>query len=124
MINGLKLSLAVTVLALAPASAHAQDGDAGHGKTLFQRQCASCHQAATARNGVGPTLQGLIGRAAGSVDGFKYSPVLKGSGITWTSATLDTFLTNPAAAVKGVRMVQRVTNPKDRLDIIAYLSGL
>jgi len=108
------------VLGAAPAAAQ----DAAQGKSLFQRQCAACHQVTSARNGVGPSLQGVVGRAAGSAEGFKYSPALKSSGISWTPETLGTFLADPSATVKGARMVQRVPSEKDRKDIIAYLSGL
>jgi len=116
--------VALALVVLVPLRASAQDGDAAQGKVLYQRQCAACHQATTARNSVGPTMQGVVGRVAGSVAGFNYSPALKGSGITWSKETLDTYLANPGATVKGVRMVQRVPNGQDRQNIIAYLSTL
>ena len=101
-------------------SASSQDADAAKQK-LFQQRCGACHQIATTRNGVGPNLQGVIGRAAGSVEGFKYSPAMKSSGITWSAETLDTFLTNPGAMVRGTRMTQRFNKAEDRKAIIEFL---
>ncbi|SDR44226.1 cytochrome c [Rhizobiales bacterium GAS113] len=101
----------------------AQEGAAERGRVLFQQQCGSCHQVAQPRNGIGPTLQGLVGRAAGSVEGFNYSPALKGSGITWTPEALDSYLTNPAAMVRGTRMAQRVPDEQQRRDIIEFLKA-
>jgi cytochrome c len=102
-------------------AAPALAADADHGKAVFQRQCSACHQVAQPRNGVGPTLQGVSGRAAGAVQGFNYSPALKNSGLQWTAENLDSFLANPTAKVPGSRMPNRVTNETDRADIVAFL---
>ncbi|WP_244743632.1 c-type cytochrome [Mesorhizobium sp. L-8-10] len=93
------------------------------GERLFRQRCGSCHQIATTRNGAGPHLQGVVGRAGGSVDGFNYSPSLRDSGITWTPETLETYLANPTAMVPGTRMVQRFNNADERRAIIAFLNG-
>ena len=108
---------------LLPGLASAQEGNAALGRALFQRQCASCHQTAQPRNGLGPTLQGVIGHAAGTVEGFNYSPALKKSGIAWTPDTLDAYLADPAAMVPGTSMVQRVPNARQRKDIIQFLAA-
>ncbi|WP_342239798.1 c-type cytochrome [Inquilinus sp. OTU3971] len=102
-------------------TASAQEADAG--QRLFQQRCGACHQVATPRNGVGPNLQGVIGRAAGSVQGFNYSPALRDSGITWDAGTLEIFLANPAAMVRGTRMTQRFNNADERRAIIGFLSA-
>lgn len=102
-------------------AAPAQETDAG--QRLFQQRCGACHQIATPRNGVGPNLQGVIGRKAGSIEGFNYSPALRESGVTWDAATLDTFLSNPAAMVRGTRMTQRFNNAEERRTIIGFLSA-
>lgn len=112
------LSAFAVLLGAASASA----GDAEHGRTLFQRQCAACHQVTQPRNGVGPYLQGVVGRPAASVTGANYSPALRHSGITWTRGSLDEFLANPAAKVRGTRMPNRVPSATDRDDLIAYLA--
>ncbi|MCM2404218.1 cytochrome c family protein [Rhizobium sp. S153] len=108
------------------AGAHvaaAQTADAGPGQKLFQQRCGACHQIATARNGVGPNLQNVMGSKAGSVEGFKYSEALLNSGITWSAETLDTFLTNPGAMVRGTRMTQRFNKEDERRAIIDYLAN-
>ncbi len=92
-----------------------------NGETLFRQRCGACHQVATPRNGVGPHLQGVVGRAAGSVEGYNYSPAIKGSGIVWSADNLDGFLTNPGAMVRGTRMTQRFANAAERQAIIEFL---
>jgi cytochrome c len=100
--------------------AHAQDADAG--KRVFAR-CLSCHKVGEgAANAVGPELNGIIGRAAGSVEGFAYSDAMKGSGITWDEASLHEFLTDPKAKVPGTKMAfPGLKNEKQLNDLLAYL---
>ncbi len=99
----------------------AQGIDTAAGQQLFQSRCGACHQITTSRNGVGPSLQGVSGRAAGIVPGFNYSTPLRNSGITWTAATLETFLANPMTMVRGTRMTQRLGNADERRAIIDFL---
>jgi len=109
------------VLALPLAAAHAQDAAAG-GQSF--QQCAECHSTGVS-NGAGPGLKGIVGRKAGSRDGFAYSSELKASGITWDAKTLDAFLAHPATAVPGnVMAFPGVDDAKDRADLIAYLASL
>jgi len=129
------LALRATGLALLMASglaagpALAQDdhpaGDPVKGKTLFNR-CIACHTLPEGGpNRVGPNLWGVIGRQAGSKEGFNYSPAMKQKGeegLVWTEETLSEYLTNPRTYIPGNRMVfVGFANPQDRLDIIAYL---
>jgi cytochrome c len=111
--------LPILLLPLLASPAFAADAE--RGKTLFQRQCAACHQLAQPRNGVGPHLQGIVGHAAASVAGFNYSPALKQAGLEWTPETLDGFLANPVGKVPGTRMPTKVPAEGDRADIIAFL---
>lgn len=113
---------ALTVVAAAWAT-DPSVAQAAAGQRLFQQRCGACHQIATTRNGAGPHLQGVVGRAAGSVEGFSYSPALRGSGITWTPETLETYLANPTAMVRGTRMVQRFNNADERRAVIVFLSN-
>ena len=118
-----KLFILAALLVMAQSGlVRAQEGAAERGRTLFQRQCGVCHQVAKSRNGLGPTLRGVIGRPAGTVEGFNYSPALKRSGITWTPETLDRFLADPAALVPNTRMAQRVPEEQKRRDIIQFLA--
>ncbi|SMD13682.1 cytochrome c family protein [Rhizobium sp. RU36D] len=114
-----QIAAVVLVTALVP-QVHAQD--AADGQKLFQQRCGACHQIDSTRNGVGPHLQGVIGRASGSVEGFRYSPAMQGAGITWDAAQLDTFLTNPGGLVKGTRMTQRFAKAEERKAIIDFLA--
>jgi len=110
-------------LMLGATPAFSQDTDASAAQKLFQQRCGACHQATGEKNGVGPNLSGVVGRAAGQVDGFKYSTALRASGLTWTAETLDTFLTNPGKLVRGTRMTQRFANLDERKAIIDFLSA-
>lgn len=114
---------AVVSLAASGHSTPALSQGAASGQKLFQQRCGACHQIATPRNGVGPHLQGVVGRTAGSVDGFRYSAALKGSGIAWTTETLETFLSDPAAMVRGTRMTQRFNKADERRAIIEFLGA-
>jgi len=105
------------------ASAEAAAGDATHGRAVFAR-CIACHDTATGANRIGPSLKGVVGRKAASAAGFNYSAALKGKNVAWTSAALDSFLTAPSRYAPGTRMVIAVPDPKDRADLVAYLTTL
>lgn len=94
-------------------------GDAARGK-LFYQSCSGCHSIDD--NDVGPRHRGVVGRNAGAVPGYAYSAALKGSGIVWTPANLDRWLTNPQKLVPGAKMYFSVSNAQNRADIIAYLA--
>jgi cytochrome c len=110
----------VAALALVAGAARA-DGDAARGEKRFE-ECATCHTLERGVNNVGPSLNGLFERKAGEVAGFRYSPALKGSGITWTPQTLDEFIADPQQRVPGNRMpFAGIPDAADRADLIAYL---
>jgi glucose/arabinose dehydrogenase len=116
------------LVALNPAGAQT-NGDANHGKALFQLNCAVCHTDTLGPGNVamakqGPSLVGVFGRRAGTGPNFNYTKSLKESGLTWDSSTLDRFLTNPNAMVPGTTMAMIVASPADRADVIGYLSSL
>lgn len=88
-------------------------------------QCAVCHKTEPGETGIGPTLAGAFGARAGHVDGFKYSPAMLDSGLTWNQATLDRFLNDPKAVVPGTTMAfGGVKDAAKRAEIIAYLKTL
>jgi len=103
----------------ATASPAAAAGDATSGKALYQ-VCMGCHSLDD--DDVGPRHRGVVGRAAGSVQGYAYSSALKNSRIVWDRATLDRWLTNPQTLVPGTKMFFAMPNEKDRADVIAYLA--
>jgi len=110
----------ITALLLSTAAAHA-DGDPARGEQRFV-DCAACHAPQPGVANVGPSLQGVFGRKAGSLADFRYSPALKRSGITWTPETLDAFLADPQKAVPNNRMPYAgMPDIADRADLIAYL---
>lgn len=74
--------------------------DAGAGAAVFKSQCSICHSPQAGRNMVGPSLFGIVGRQAGTIAGFHYSPANKESGLTWDAATLDRYLTSPALSFR------------------------
>jgi cytochrome c len=94
---------AVAVLAAMTGAASAQDAAAG--EKVFAK-CKACHQIGeTAKNAVGPVLNGLMGRKTGSIEGFNYSDANKESGLTWDEATFKEYIRNPKAKIPGTKMV-------------------
>ncbi|TWB21240.1 cytochrome c [Nitrospirillum amazonense] len=123
----MKIAAAITVLAIAVAGTAAAQtaGDPVKGEKVFQR-CKACHSAEKdGADKLGPNLWGVVGRKSASEDGFNYSPAMKAANKTWDAATLDVYLTKPAALVPGTRMAfPGLPSAQDRADVIAYLSGL
>lgn len=109
---------------VAGAPARAQDVSAG--ERLFKRHCGICHIAEkdSTRRLQGPNLFGLVGRKAGTVEGFRYSEANKKSGIVWSAETLDPYLADPRGVIKGTIMAfVGVKKPDERKAIIDYLSA-
>jgi cytochrome c len=99
------------------------DGDATHGKQVFQ-QCGICHSTEPGEQKLGPTLHGVIGRKAASVPGFRYTPGMQKVDVTWTPEQLDKWLSDPSKMAPGTAMAFNLTNEKDRQDVIAYMATL
>jgi cytochrome c len=118
-----KLVLAALFASALPAAASAADAEAG--KTVFNK-CKACHQVGEgAKNAAGPNLNGIVGRAAGSVEGYQYSAKLKASGITWDEANLKEWVANPRKKVPGNKMVfPGLKDPVDVDNVVAYLATL
>ena len=118
--------LAVALLAFLPA-AGAWSADAERGNALYH-QCKRCHQVGGgAEHRIGPHLNDVFGRAAASLEGFRYSPAMKAAGadgLVWTESTLDAFLSDPHALVPHSRMSFSGLAPaKERADLLAWLRG-
>ena len=86
--------------------------------------CRTCHAVEAGKNGIGPTLAGIVGSKAGEVAGYQFSPALAQSGIVWDRATLDQWLSGPPRMVPGTKMVMSVPDPARRKEIIDYLETL
>lgn len=93
--------------------------DPQRGKALFAERCTACHS--LDRNKTGPLLGGVVGRPAGSVASYDYSPALRQAGIEWSPQMLGRWLAGPQQLIAGVRMPIRVPDATMRRDIIAYL---
>ncbi|MCE3605791.1 c-type cytochrome [Massilia sp. P8910] len=111
--------LAYCLLAMAIPCASALAGDAVIGQKVYAARCIACHtiDASVA----GPAHRGVVGRKAGSVAGFDYSPALKTSKVVWNEKNLDRWLSNPEKFIPGQRMFFSVSDPTERADLIAYL---
>lgn len=109
---------AIAIALLCAAGPAGATGNVARGQTLY-KGCADCHS--IAENGVGPMHKGVVGRKAGSVPGYDYSPDLKSSGIVWTEENLDKWLIGPQAMVPETKMFFDVPDAQDRADIIAFL---
>jgi cytochrome c len=95
------------------------------GVTLFKQQCATCHATTqTEPTRQGPQLSKIVGRHAGSVEGFHYSPGFAKADFVWDEAKLDTWITDPQAMIPGTVMAYRQPKPEVRSAIIAYLKEL
>lgn len=111
----------VATIAIASPFAHAQDATAG--KAVFA-QCTACHSV-DGSNGVGPSLQGVVGRKVGTFPGFRFSRAMKAAGTTWDATTLDGYIADPQKALPGnVMPFSGVPDAKQRTDLIAYLKTL
>jgi cytochrome c len=86
--------------------------------------CKACHTVDKGgRNGIGPNLNGVVGRPAASVPGFNYSNAMKASKLRWDEATLDQYLAAPTKKVPGTRMPIGMADPAKRAAIIAFLKA-
>jgi cytochrome c len=112
--------LVCAVLLIGTGSGHAQDAAAGE---KVYAQCKACHQVGpTAKNGVGPTLNGLFGRPTGAVEGYAYSKANKESHLTWDEPTFTHYIKNPKAKIPGTKMLYAGLKDEQKIkDLIAYL---
>ena len=114
---------AAALLALAVGPAWAE-GDAAKGEKVYKK-CKTCHSLEAGKNKVGPHLAGVIGRAAGAVEGFKYSSSMADSGLVWDEATLDSFLEKPKKLIPKNKMAfPGLKKEADRQNVIAYIKSV
>ena len=113
--------LAAVVLGVGLSSS-AMAGDAALGEKVFKK-CKACHVVDKEKHKTGPHLVNVIGRTAGTAEGYKkYSKAMKNSGIVWNDETLDGYLEKPKKYLKGTRMAfAGLRKEKDRANVIAYL---
>ena len=113
--------LLVAILAIGGA-VEAKAQDAAAGEKVFA-VCKACHQIGeNAKNGLGPQLNGTIGRKAGTVEGYNYSKANKESGITWDEATFREYIKDPKAKIPGTKMMYAGLKDEQKAnDLIAFL---
>lgn len=116
--RGFVVALGAGILSIAPGYAQ----DAASGEKIFL-QCKTCHQIGeNAKNAIGPVLNGLFGRKAGTIEGYSYSSANKSSGITWDEATFREYIRDPKAKIPGTKMAfAGLKDPKQIEDVVAYL---
>ena len=117
------LSFAVAGAALLASIGAVAAQDAAAGEKVFNAKCKVCHMAPeNAKNLVGPSLAGVVGRKAGTAPGYHYSEANEKSGITWTEAELKKYLKDPKGVVPGTKMVFPGLQSETDIDnVIAYL---
>ena len=99
----------------------AMAGDAVKGEKVFKK-CKVCHYVDKKKNKTGPHLVAVLGRVAGSLEGYKYSKAMKVSGLVWDEETLAAYLKAPKKYLKGTKMAfVGLKKDKDLADVIAYL---
>lgn len=117
---GVSFGMIVLGAGLAMGSA-AQAGDAVKGEKVFKK-CKACHYVDKAKNKTGPHLVDILDRAAGSIEGYKYSKAMANSGLIWDEATLTAYLKAPKKFVKGTKMAfAGLKKDADIANVIAYL---
>ena len=104
--------------AIAPANAQS----VAHGQRLYTAHCTACHS--VDYNLTGPRHLGVVGRKAGSLPDFDYSPALRRSKLVWTRAKLLAWLQDPEALIPGQDMDFKLASARDRADLVAYLATL
>jgi cytochrome c len=119
--NEMRAVIFVTLLAII-GTGEARAQDAAAGEKVFA-VCKACHQIGeNAKNAVGPVLNGVIGRKAGSVAGYSYSDANKNSGITWDEATFREYIKDPRAKIPGTKMIYAGLKDEQKTnDLVAFL---
>lgn len=122
MVRGFSVALAFLGAIVLSGTNALADSLAETGEKVFKRQCAACHTVETGKNRVGPSLAGVIGRAAAATPGFKYSDSMKEAKITWTDDKLESYVENPKVLVpKGTMAFVGLKKADERAAVIAYL---
>jgi len=113
----------IAAIALAASTGTTLAQDAAAGEQVFKRLCSPCHDIGEeAKIKLGPPLNGVNGRTAGTFEGFNYSPANKSSGITWSDETFTKYIHAPMQEMPGTRMAfVGIKNDKDVADLWAYL---
>jgi cytochrome c len=125
--NGVALAILVLAGNLGIVAGARADGDVANGEKIFNK-CKTCHTLEAGKNKVGPSLQGVIGRAAGTGADFKYSEAMKNAGsggLVWNEEALDKYLSAPKEFIPANKMpFPGLKKPEERADVIAYIKSM
>ncbi len=117
----------VPVLAvISAASAARAEAETGDGQLAFNNACRTCHSMREGDHRLGPSLYGVVGRKAGSIEGYNFSSAMQSANIVWDEATLDKFIASPDEVVRGHKMKPfgGIDSAEQRGEIIAYLKSI
>jgi cytochrome c len=116
-------SWVIAGIALAASTVTSLAQDVAAGEQVFRRLCSPCHDVGPeAKTKLGPPLNGIEGRKAGTIEGFNYSEANKSSGIVWSAESFDKYIRAPMQEMPGTRMAfVGIKNDKDITDLWAYL---
>ena len=118
----LRVTSFAAVCGLMSSSARA-DMEIGQG--IFKRYCSVCHSLEPGRNKFGPSLSGVVGRKAASIEGFDYSDAFRKLSVVWSADTLDVYLSGPQKFAPGTRMMfPGIANADDRRSVVEYLASV
>lgn len=111
---------------LSCSTAVAADTGGSDPQVAFNNACRTCHSMREGDHRLGPSLHGVVGRKAGSVEGYDFSSAMQSAGIDWTAENLDAFIANPDQVVHGNAMKPYggIDDPKQRAEIVAYLKSI
>lgn len=113
----------IIFLIVLSGAALAQGAKSEDGPLLFNNACRTCHTVKEGDNRLGPNLHAIVGRKSGALANYPYSDSMAKADLVWDKATLDRFLANPEAVVRGNKMQPYggIASVEDRAKIIAYL---
>ena len=122
---GLAFCSATSMVVVASAQMSLPEAKPVNGAALFKQQCATCHTTnASDPARQGPTLFNIVGREAGTIEGFRYSAGFAAAKFKWDEQKLDEWLTNPQAVIPGAVMPYRQAKSEIRIAIVSYLKEL
>jgi cytochrome c len=112
--------LAIAFSAVTVGAVHAQDVAAG--EKSFNK-CRACHQVGeSAKNIIGPVLNGLFGRKTGTIEGYNYSEANRNSGLVWDEAVFAEYIKDPKAKIPGTKMMfSGIKGEQEIKDLTAFL---
>ncbi len=119
----IKIALLGTFVTAATVPSFAE-GDVKKGERVYKK-CKACHSLVAGKNGLGPSLAGVMGRTAGTMEGYKFSKAMTASGVVWTNENMAEYLKKPRAFIKGTKMtfpgIKGAKGPAQIADLIAFL---